>query len=96
MPLLRRLVQQKIQLDLIFLDPPYKEQLAYGTVLRFLTEQPILCANAIVVAEHSSRFSLPNLSASLQPYRRIDQGEAALTFFRCNTEADSQPSINRD
>ena len=87
MPLLRRLLQQKIHLDLIFLDPPYKEQLAYVTALRFLAEQPIVHVNAIVVVEHARRFSLPNLNAHLQPYRRIEQGEAALTFFRCNTEA---------
>jgi 16S rRNA (guanine966-N2)-methyltransferase len=87
MPLLRRLLQQKIHLDLIFLDPPYKEQLAYETALRFLAEQPIVHVNAIVVVEHARRFSLPNLNAHLQPYRRIEQGEAALTFFRCNTEA---------
>jgi 16S rRNA (guanine966-N2)-methyltransferase len=87
MPLLRRLLQQKIHLDLIFLDPPYKEQLAYETALRFLAEQPIVHVNATVVVEHARRFSLPNLNAHLQPYRRIEQGEAALTFFRCNTEA---------
>jgi 16S rRNA (guanine966-N2)-methyltransferase len=87
MPLLRRLLQQKIHLDLIFLDPPYKEQLAYETALRFLAKQPIVHVNAIVVVEHARRFSLPNLNAHLQPYRRIEQGEAALTFFRCNTEA---------
>ena len=44
MPLLRRLLQQKVYLDLIFLDPPYKDQLAYETVLRFLAEHPILQA----------------------------------------------------
>ena len=96
MPLLRRLLQQKIHLDLIFLDPPYKEQLGYETVLGFLAQQPILHANAIVIVEHSKRFSLPNLNTHLQTYRRIEQGEAALTFFRCNTEAASQPSADRD
>lgn len=91
MPMLRRLLQQKIRLDLIFLDPPYKEQLAYQTVLRFLAEQPILHVNAIVMVEHARRFSLPNLDTNLQPYRRIEQGEAALTFFRCNTKNASHP-----
>lgn len=96
MPLLRRLLQQKIRLDLIFLDPPYKEQLAYQTVLRFLAEQPILHVNAIVMVEHARRFSLPNLNINLQPYRRIEQGETALTFFRCNTETASHPSSDGD
>ena len=96
MPLLRRLVKEEIHLDLIFLDPPYKDQLAYETVLRFLAEQPILHVDAIVVVEHSRRYSLPNLNIQLQPYRRIEQGEAALTFFRCNTNTASHPSADGD
>lgn len=94
MPLLRRLLQQKVTLDLIFLDPPYKDQLAYETVLRFLAEHSILREDAIVVVEHSRRSSLPNLNLQLQPYRRIEQGEAALTFFRCNTKTASHPSAD--
>ncbi len=96
MPLLRRLVKEEIKLDLIFLDPPYKDQLAYETVLRFLAEQPILHVNAIVVVEHSRRFSLPNLNTQMQAYRRIEQGEAALTFFRCNTNTPLRPPADGD
>ncbi|MES2221133.1 MAG: 16S rRNA (guanine(966)-N(2))-methyltransferase RsmD [Acidobacteriota bacterium] len=90
--LLHRLLKQKILVDLIFLDPPYKDQLAYETVLRFVAEQPILDAGAVVIAEHSRRFSLPDLDLPLQPYRRIEQGEAALTFFRCNKNLESHSS----
>jgi 16S rRNA (guanine(966)-N(2))-methyltransferase RsmD len=89
--LLRRLLKQETKLDLIFLDPPYKDQLAYETVLRFLAEHSILHADAIVVVEHSKRFCLPNLNIQLQPYRTIEQGEAALTFFRCNTKNALHP-----
>ncbi|HTU51570.1 MAG TPA: 16S rRNA (guanine(966)-N(2))-methyltransferase RsmD [Acidobacteriaceae bacterium] len=96
MPLLRRLLHQKVALDLIFLDPPYKDQLAYETVLRFLAEHSILHEDAIVVVEHSRRYSLPNLNIQLQPYRTIEQGEAALTFFHCNTKPASHPSADGD
>ena len=97
MPLLRRLLgSRKSTLDLIFLDPPYKDQLAYETVLRFLAEHSILREDAIVVVEHSRRFGLPELNIQLQPYRRIEQGEAALTFFRCNTKTASHPSADGD
>jgi 16S rRNA (guanine(966)-N(2))-methyltransferase RsmD len=95
-PLLRRLSQQKVVLNLIFLDPPYKNQVAYETVLRFLAEHSILHADAVVVVEHSRRFSLPNLNVQLQPYRRIEQGEAALTFFRCNRKSALDPSADGD
>lgn len=96
LPLLRRLLKQKILLDLIFLDPPYKDQLAYEIVLRFLAEQSILHADAIVMVEHSRRFTLPNLNIELQPYRRLEQGEAAVTFFRCNTKTASHPTAAGD
>ena len=95
-PLLRRLLQQKVVLNLIFLDPPYKDQVAYETVLRFLAEHSILHADAIVVVEHSRRFSLPKLNIQLHPYRRVEQGEAALTFFRCNAETASQASADSE
>jgi 16S rRNA (guanine966-N2)-methyltransferase len=94
MPLLRRLLQQGILLDLIFLDPPYKDQLAYETVLTFLAEHSILQVDAIVIVEHSRRYCLPKLNIHLQPYRRIEQGEAVLTFFRCNAKTASHPSAD--
>lgn len=96
MPLLRRLLQHKVIVDLIFLDPAYKDQVAYETVLGFLAEHSILHADAIVIVEHSRRFCLPNLNIQLQPYRRIEQGDAALTFFRCNTKTASHPSADGD
>ena len=96
MPLLRRLLKQEVHPDVIFLDPPYKDQLAYETVLRFLAEHLILQADAIVVVEHSRRYHLPDLNIQLQPYRTIEQGEAALTFFGCNTNNVAPRSAHGD
>ena len=96
MALLRRLLKHEILLDLIFLDPPYKDQLAYEVVLKFLAEHSILRADAIVVVEHSRRFSLPKLNIQLHPYRRVEQGEAVLTFFRCNAETASQAAADSE
>ncbi|MHB1936903.1 MAG: 16S rRNA (guanine(966)-N(2))-methyltransferase RsmD [Acidobacteriaceae bacterium] len=93
MPLLRRLLRQKICLDLIFLDPPYKDRLAYETVLSFLAEHPIPTAGALAIVEHSRRFCLPDVGPKLLPYRVIEQGEAALTFFRCNANTESRRSF---
>lgn len=87
MPLLRRLVRQGVLLDIVFLDPPYSEQKEYETVLQFLAEQPILAADGLVVAEHARRSRLPEPLNRLHAYRRIEQGEAALTFFHSNTKA---------
>lgn len=82
--LLNRLLQQGILLEIVFLDPPYHDLSAYKTTLQFLSEQPILAPGARVVAEHARRIPLPEISGPLQPYRRIEHGEAAITFFSCN------------
>jgi 16S rRNA (guanine966-N2)-methyltransferase len=96
LPLLRRLLKQGVRPDLIFLDPPYRDQLAYETVLGFLAEHAMLDSNAIVVVEHSRRIHLPDLNLQLQPYRTIEQGEAALSFFGCNTNHVAPPSSDGD
>lgn len=83
--LLRRLLKQGIQLDVVFLDPPYSDREAYQTTLQFLAEQPVLSVEAIVVVEHARRLPLVKIDENLQPFRSIEQGEAAVTFFRCNT-----------
>ncbi len=85
--LLRRLAQQGVLLGTVFLDPPYNDHRGYETTLRFLAEQPILADGAVVVAEHARRSQLPELPSRLQVYRRIEQGESALTFFSCNKSA---------
>jgi 16S rRNA (guanine(966)-N(2))-methyltransferase RsmD len=83
--LLQRLLKESVCLDIVFLDPPYDDWPGYETALQFLAQHPILRATAIVIVEHSRRFRLPESQGNLQPYRRIEQGEAALTFFHCNT-----------
>jgi 16S rRNA (guanine966-N2)-methyltransferase len=67
------------------MDPPYSDRAAYQTTLEFLAEQPILSADGLVVAEHSRREGMPNAMGRLQTSRTIEQGEAALTLFRCRT-----------
>lgn len=87
--LLQRLLKEGIRLNLVFLDPPYDDRPGYETAMQFLAQHPILHVNAIVIVEHSKRFRLPEIQGNLQPYRLIRQGEAALTFFRCNTNDGS-------
>ncbi len=84
--LLGRLLKQGTQLDIVFLDPPYSDAAAYKTTLQFLAMQPILSPGAIVMAEHSRRVPLDGVVGFLKAYRKIEQGEAAVTFFRCNTD----------
>lgn len=85
LPLLRKLAKQKALLDLVFLDPPYNESSAYQETLTLLGELPILAADAVVVAEHARRSTLADVFGHLNKYRVLVQGDASLTFFRCNS-----------
>lgn len=81
--LLQRLAQQGTMLDIVFLDPPYSDRPAYQATLDTLSRHPILSRNATVIVEHSRRDSVADIIARhFQPYRVLEQGEAALTFCR--------------
>lgn len=82
--MLRRLVEQRIRLDIVFLDPPYEDGSAYQTVLQFLAEGPILAEHAIVIAEHARRRPIAVSARQMERYRTVEQSESALTFFRVN------------
>jgi 16S rRNA (guanine(966)-N(2))-methyltransferase RsmD len=79
--LLNRLSQEGVSLDLVFLDPPYRELAAYSTAFQVLAEASILRRGSIVVAEHSRRTPITSGPGAFMPDRTIEQGEAALTFF---------------
>ena len=78
---IRELDGKLAQVDFIFLDPPYRAQDAYrGTFLR-LSESP-LSETAVVIAEHEKKFDPGDEFGMLRKTRRIEQGDAALSFYR--------------
>lgn len=79
--LLNRLLRERVSFDLVYLDPPYRELAAYSTVFQLLSEPSLLHRGSIVVAEHSRRTPITSGPGAFMPYRTIEQGEAALTFF---------------
>jgi len=70
------------RIDILFLDPPYAEELQYANVLSFLGEADLLAENAVVVAEHQRSLDLPESFGKLERVRVLRQGDAALSFFR--------------
>jgi 16S rRNA (guanine966-N2)-methyltransferase len=87
---LRQWERDGVQLDVCFLDPPYRLHGAYGEVLRTLAGANLLRAGGIVVAEHEKRFDPGEGEGDLKRYRLLKQGESALSFYRRSAE------INRD
>lgn len=68
--------------DFIFLDPPYEEEDEYVRVLGFLDASHLVAPRGIVIVEHSSKMELPERFARLECRRLLEQGDAALSFYR--------------
>ncbi len=76
--------------DLVFLDPPYEATEEYAATLRALGGRAsMLAPGAIVIAEHARRDPLPERAGALLQSRLLEQGDAALSFYRI--EADTKP-----
>jgi 16S rRNA (guanine966-N2)-methyltransferase len=68
--------------DFIFLDPPYSAAKDYSRVLEFLGSGDLLASAGILIAEHRRSFALPEEVGTVQCYRVLKQGDAALSFYR--------------
>ena len=79
---LRMLDSQTVAPDYVFLDPPYRRQEAYDETLRFLSQSRLLRPASTVIAEHGKKFDPGERFGALQRYRLLQQGDAALSFYR--------------
>jgi 16S rRNA G966 N2-methylase RsmD len=78
---IRELERTPAPADFIFLDPPYQAREAYRTTLSRLAESP-LSESAVVIAEHEKKFDPGQEFGRLRKTREIEQGDAALSFYR--------------
>ena len=65
-----------------FLDPPYEEREEYQRSLGFLDRSPLVALSGCVIVEHEKRWALPVHLSNLERVRVVEQGDAALSFFR--------------
>ncbi len=68
--------------DFCFLDPPYNLHGSYERTLGFLSQSRLLQPSSLVIAEHEKKFDPGDRFGALLRYRRLDQGDAALSFYR--------------
>ncbi len=68
--------------DFCFLDPPYTMRGTYEQTLGFLAQSRLLQPTTIVIAEHEKKFNLEERFGALLRYRRLEQGDAVLSFYR--------------
>jgi 16S rRNA (guanine966-N2)-methyltransferase len=82
---LSELDTHKVQADFVFLDPPYSERNAYRETLDTLANSN-LAKNALIIAEHEKRFDPGERFGILGRSRKLEQGDAALSFYRRSGE----------
>jgi 16S rRNA (guanine966-N2)-methyltransferase len=82
--LLQALVEKERAVEILFLDPPYEEVEEYESTLKFVARNhaTVLADGAVVVAEHSSKKPLEARYSVLERTRVLEQGDAALSFYR--------------
>jgi 16S rRNA (guanine966-N2)-methyltransferase len=68
--------------EILFLDPPYDNAADYHRVLSFAGSSTFFSGGAVVIAEHRSKFDLPDAVENLQRVRVLWQGDASLSFYR--------------
>jgi len=68
--------------DVVFLDPPYSMRHEYAKTLATLAESKLLTERSLVIAEHEKRFDPGEEFGELGRYRKLVQGDAALSFYR--------------
>ena len=72
---------QGVRANIVFLDPPYRFETTYRATLENLARSK-LAAAAQVIAEHEKRFDPGSKFVILERTRRLDQGDAALSFYQ--------------
>ena len=78
---LARLGRAGARFDLVFLDPPYDEDLIAPTLER-LGGEGLVVADGLVIAQHLSKRPPADVVGRLTTYRTRRFGETTLTFFR--------------
>ncbi len=76
------LATRHVQADFIFLDPPYDSIAESERVLEFLNTSRLLAPGGLVIAEHRRKSELPARFERLARIRVLEQGDAALSFYR--------------
>jgi 16S rRNA (guanine966-N2)-methyltransferase len=79
---LRALEAKAVSADFIFLDPPYSMEQEYERTLISLASSSVVKGEGIVIAEHTKRFDPGEEFGLIRRYRKLVQGDAALSFYR--------------
>lgn len=79
---LEKIAKRRLVADFIFLDPPYDAVEERMRVLEFLDASHLVAPHGLVIVEHSVKSELPERFDRLELSRLLEQGDAALSFYR--------------
>jgi 16S rRNA (guanine966-N2)-methyltransferase len=79
---LEKLAARHLAADFIFLDPPYECEEEHLHVLEFLDASHLIAPRGLVIVEHRESMELPERFDRLECSRILNQGDAALSFYR--------------
>jgi 16S rRNA (guanine966-N2)-methyltransferase len=79
---LRKLEGAGTVANVVFLDPPYAGQTLYQGTLEALQVWSGVNTETVIIAEHDKRFDPGEAAGLLKRYRKLAQGDAALSFYR--------------
>ena len=83
-----RMQREHVAADVVFLDPPYRLTTAYAETLRALADSSVIWAMSVVIAEHERKFDPGDECGPLRRFRKLVQGDAALSFYRMGRGSD--------
>jgi 16S rRNA (guanine(966)-N(2))-methyltransferase RsmD len=86
-----RMERDHVAADVVFIDPPYSLQNAYRETLLALAESSVIWAMSVVIAEHEKQFDPGDEFGPLRRFRKLEQGSAALSFYRRAQATDLRP-----
>ena len=91
---LAAMLKQPRPAGIVFLDPPYEAAEEYEATLRFLADKhaALLAPGGVIVAEHSRKRPLPERVGALIRTRVLEQGDAALSFYRVEAPEGEPPT----
>jgi 16S rRNA (guanine966-N2)-methyltransferase len=79
---LRLLDSSAVVCDFCFVDPPYSHYGVYEQTLGFLSQSQLIVPHGIIIAEHDKHSDLADRYGALGRYRRLQQGDAVLSFYK--------------
>ncbi len=77
----KKLAKDGKKFDIIFLDPPYYQDMAKKT-LQTLSAYDILAPNGFIVAQHFKKDALPDTIGSLAAVKQARYGDTLLSLYK--------------